>query len=242
MTQPGPGRDVACPVDIGVYRPAGRADHRVLPGPGASGPAGVAVDRGVGGVHDDDSPSGAFSLGGEDGRELAPAGIEDCPVSPAFCATLRPGASMVPLAEAVMLATRRSSRSACRRRRGRARSCGGSRAGGCGPTPLLGRYPPQSLAVPGAGLGGSLQPLQVGECRLGRVEGPGVGDHFGVRGREADHTHVDADRPACRRQRLGLGLHHDNDDVPPAVAASTGASSPRPTTCRCCFTFRHASA
>src|SRR5215211_343408 len=78
--QPGPGCDVACPVDIGVYRPADGADHRVLPGPGASGPAGVAVDRGVGGVHEDDSPSGAFSLGGEDGRELAPAGIEDCPV------------------------------------------------------------------------------------------------------------------------------------------------------------------
>src|SRR5512132_340398 len=78
--QPGPGCDVACPVDIGVYRPADGADHRVLPRPGASGPAGVAVDRGVGGVHEDHSPSGAFSLGGEDGRELAPAGIEDCPV------------------------------------------------------------------------------------------------------------------------------------------------------------------
>src|SRR4029453_15868065 len=211
--QPGPGCDVACPVDIGVYRPADGANHRVLPGPGTSGPAGVAVDRGVGGVHEDDSPSGAFSLGGEDGRELAPAGIEDRPVEsgllrdrPARCLDGAPGRGRhVGHTEVFQ---RQRVVGVDEGARGLVVEVAPAVAD---LTPLLGQYPPQSLAVPGARLGALLTPLQVGECRLGRVEEPGGGDHFPVGGREeADHTHVDADCPACRRQRLGLGLHHDD--------------------------------
>ena len=40
------------------------------------------VDAGAGWVHGHDSPSGAFSLGGEDGRELCPARVEDRLVKP----------------------------------------------------------------------------------------------------------------------------------------------------------------
>src|SRR5829696_9934411 len=58
------------------------ADDDLLPRPVTAGPAGVAVDRGAAGVHEDDSPSGAFSLGGKDARELGPAGVQDRPVQP----------------------------------------------------------------------------------------------------------------------------------------------------------------
>src|SRR5512132_975726 len=45
--QPGPGGDVASPVQVGVQLAVDRADDGVLPGPAAAGAADVAVDRGV---------------------------------------------------------------------------------------------------------------------------------------------------------------------------------------------------
>ena len=75
--QPGPGRYVACPVDVGVDRAVRGTDHCVLPGAGAFPPAYMTVNAGAGGVHEHHSPSGTFSLGGEDGRELCPARVEN---------------------------------------------------------------------------------------------------------------------------------------------------------------------
>jgi hypothetical protein len=60
----------------------GGADEGVLSGSGTAGAADVAVDRGVSRMHEHDSPSGALSLGGKDGREPAPAGVQDRPVQP----------------------------------------------------------------------------------------------------------------------------------------------------------------
>src|SRR5829696_447211 len=75
--QPGPGCDVAGPIEVGVQIAMDGADNEVLLRPGAAGPAGVAVDRGVGGMHEHDSPSSAFSLGDKDARELRPTGVQD---------------------------------------------------------------------------------------------------------------------------------------------------------------------
>ena len=93
--QPGPGQDVARPINVGVVLAADGADHGVLPWPGASGPAGVAVDQRWQG-HEHDSPSGAFSLGDKDACELAPASVQDRPVQSRPLRDSRPGASTVP--------------------------------------------------------------------------------------------------------------------------------------------------
>jgi hypothetical protein len=44
----------------------------------------VAAAASTGWVHEHGSPSGAFSLGGEDARELCPARIKDRSIEPAF--------------------------------------------------------------------------------------------------------------------------------------------------------------
>src|SRR5215207_7466712 len=89
--QPGPGCDVACPVEVGVLRAAAGADDGVLPWPGAARAAGVAVAAGVAGVHADHSPSGALSLGDEDAGELSPAGVQDGPVEPGLLGDIPSG-------------------------------------------------------------------------------------------------------------------------------------------------------
>jgi hypothetical protein len=82
--QPGPGRDVACPVTVGIVLAAVRADDDVLPWPSAASAAGMAVEAGAAGNYEDHSPSGAFSLGDEDPGELSPGGIQYRPVAPSF--------------------------------------------------------------------------------------------------------------------------------------------------------------
>src|SRR5215218_10966842 len=140
-------------------------------------------------------------------------------LSPAFCATVRPGASMVPLAEAVMLATRRSSSPSASQASTRARAVlwWKSRRRLRTLRHSLVSTRRSRLRFPEPGSARSLRRCKSVSVAWAVSRNPGVGDHFPVRGREeADHTHIDADRPACRRQRLGLGLHHD-DDVPAAV-------------------------
>src|ERR1700691_2980045 len=80
--QPGPGIDVSGAVDIGVVRPAARADHGILSRSRAPGAAAVAVDARVGGVHQDHAPSSLFRFGSKDADELTPACIKDRLVQP----------------------------------------------------------------------------------------------------------------------------------------------------------------
>src|SRR5215208_6780402 len=78
--QPGPGCDVAGPIEVGAQLAVDGADDDVLTGPDASSSAGVAVDRGVGGTHETASPAGGCSVGGKDAHERGPTGVQDRPV------------------------------------------------------------------------------------------------------------------------------------------------------------------
>ena len=171
--QPGPGGDVAGPVEVGVQLAVDGADDGVLPGSSASGPADVAVDRGVGGCTRTTRRPALSALAT---RMLVnwpqPASRIDR-FSPALAATLRPGCSTVPLAEAVMAATRSSSSAMVSQ-------VSTSPVGGlvvevaplvADRAPLLGERPPEPPAVAGAGPGAFLAALQVGDPLLGGIRG-----------------------------------------------------------------------
>src|SRR5215211_9163062 len=228
--QPGPGCDVAGPVEVGVQVAVDGADDGVLAGPAASGPAGMAVDRGVGGMHEDDSPSGAFSLGDKDARELGPAGVQDRPVQPGLGRNVAAG-----------ILHRTCGRSG---HGGHTELFEGDRvvvvdqpAGGLVVevpplvshlAPLLGERPPEPPTVTGAGPGALLAALQVGDPLLCGIEEAQIGHDLPVAGgQEPHHPHVDADRPASgwQQHRFGLG----DDDHIPATALSPGLQRLHPT-------------
>ena len=218
--QPGPGGDVAGPVEVGIQVAVEGADDGVLSGPAASGPAGVAVDRGGGGVHEDDPSSGAFSLGDKDAHELVPAGVQDRPVQPGlgshvaaghvdrapgrggqvvdvqllqryFVIALDESPSGLVVEVAPLVADR---------------------------TPLLGERPPQPPAVARTGPGTCLSALQIGEPPLSGIQEPRVVDDLAFAScQEPRHPQIDPDRAACSRQRHGLNVGDDDHIPAPAL-------------------------
>src|SRR5918995_995349 len=195
--QPGPGGDVAGPIQVGVQGAVDRADDGVPARPGAAGPAGMAVDRGKSRVHEHDSPSGTFSLGcdvaarvlhGAGGRGGHGGHAEVFEGESVAGVDQRPGGLVVEVAPLVAESA-----------------------------PLFGEGPPQPSAVAGAGPGAGLAALQVGDSLLSGVEEPRVGDDLAVAGgQEPRHAQVDPDRTAGGWQQHGLDVG-DNDHIPAAV-------------------------
>src|SRR5215207_3329845 len=182
--QPGPGGDISGPVQVGVQGAVDGADDRVLPWSAAASPAGVAVDRGAAGMHEHDSPSGAFSLGGKDARELGPAGVQDRPVQPGLGGNVAAGM--------VHGAGGRGGHGGYPQVFQRdgvagADQCAGNLVVKVPPpvaqlAPLFGEGPPEPSAVPRAGAGALLAALQVDDPLLGGIEEPRIGDHLPVAG------------------------------------------------------------
>src|SRR5260370_41484103 len=80
--QPGPGRDVACPVEVGVDHAVNGADDGLLLRARASAPAAVAADARPGRGHQHHAPASFCRFAGADAGELGPARVQDRPVQP----------------------------------------------------------------------------------------------------------------------------------------------------------------
>src|SRR5215207_3963243 len=136
---------------------------------------------------------------------------------PALAATLRPGCLMVPAAEAVMAATRRSSNARVSQvsTSPRATLWWKSRRWLRSVRHSLASDRLSRLRLPGPGTHDTA--LQVDDPLLRGVEESRVGNDLSVAGgQEPRHSYVDTDRPARRRQRRRLGLG-DDEHVPAAT-------------------------
>src|SRR4029453_3196829 len=217
--QPGPGRDVICPVTVGVLLAAGGTDDGVLPWPDASRTAGVTVEAGVAGFHPDPSSSGALSLGDEDAGELSPAGVQDRPVEPGLLRHVPPG----PFNGATSGGGQAANSQVLQRQHiVRVNQGAGGLVVEVAPlvadlAPFPGTRPPEPPAVARAERGAFLSALQTGNTCLCGGEEPRVRDDDTVaRGEEPRHPDVDADRVATGWERLGV-CFGANDHVPAAA-------------------------
>src|SRR5918999_6478390 len=208
--EPGPGCDVACPVAVGVQFAVGGADDDVLMGTGAFDPTDVAVDRGGGGVHEDDSSSGALSLGDKDARERCPACVQDRPV--------QPGLGCNAAARELHGAGGRGGHGGhAELFEGKRVAGGDQRAGGlvvnvpppvADLAPRFGEGPQESSAVAGTRSGASGAALQVSDWPLGGVDKRGLGTtspSLVVRTRTTP-TSTPTDRPVAGRGTASVSV------------------------------------
>jgi hypothetical protein len=188
-------------------------------------PAEVALDAGADWVHEHGSPSGAFSLGSEDVRELCPAGIEDGLVEPGF----RGGFVRQERSSLAWVWLGRGATG----HGGRAEFLQGDRVvlsdervGGpvvevvasvADLTPLFRQSPAQPSAVPGPEACPFLAPLQIGD-RLGRSgEKLRIGKDLTIGGgQEPGNPQVNTHAAAHRRQRHGISFS-GHDHVPASM-------------------------
>ena len=223
--QPGPGCDVARPVDVGVHRAVGRADHGVRRGPDASAPAVVAADAGAGGFTNTVRRPALSALAA---RMLAncaqPASRIDL-LSPAFAAAMfgrntRPGPGLARRGAACHGGYLELFQ--CDRVAGLHEHPRGLVVEVAPPVadlaPFFRERPPQPPAVPRTPARALLAPLQVCD-RLSRSgEELGVGDDLPIRGgQEPGHpqinTHAAAQQaPAARSQTSDC-----HDHIPAAM-------------------------